>query len=141
MLDFQTQVIALQLEREAAAAEVSPGLIVCDRGLPDSRAYLNADEYAQALASNGIDERGALARYDAVIHLESVAKADLAAYTRANNAARFEDAGEAADADDRVAAAWSSHPRFVRIPYSADFGNKIDELVAVVESVTRSSDS
>lgn len=137
MLDFQTQVIALQLKREAAAAASSRALIVCDRGVPDSRAYLTADEYARALASNGLDEHGALARYDAVIHLESVAKADPGAYTRANNAARFENAAEAALADDRVVAAWRMHPSVHLIRAEQDFETKVAKLADLMLRLSR----
>ena len=135
MLEFQTQVIRLQLEREAAAFAGGAALVVCDRGVCDSHAYLSDADYGRALAANGLSARDALARYDAVFHLESVAKASPGAYTRANNSARFEDAHEAAAADDRTLAAWAAHPRVRVIANEASFERKAANLVAAIAAL------
>ena len=136
MLEFQTQVMALQLKRENAAfaMAVDSGIevVVCDRGLCDSHAYLSDGEYATALAANGIDHASALARYDAIFHLESIAKSNPEAYTKANNSARFEDAAGAARADERIKSAWSGHPVFRIIESRISFDEKTDELFRLV---------
>ena len=134
-LEFQTHVMQLQLKREAAAVSGAYTLVICDRGVCDSRAYLTEDEYEQALAANGLTCETALARYDAVFHLESAAKGDPAAYTQANNKARFENVEEAAEADDRIAAAWADHPNLMRIPYNPDFNAKMDTLAHAIEQL------
>lgn len=136
MREFQTRVIALQLEREAAAFEqaVSNGvdLVVCDRGICDSRAYLSREDYQAALAENGITHDKALARYDAVFHLETVAKGDARAYTKENNNARFESAEEAALVDNRVIEAWTAHPAFSVIGNRDSFEEKAAELYEAI---------
>ena len=145
VLDFQTRVIALQLAREAEALRrprkvgcgeeslASRGtVIVCDRGVCDSRTYLSAEEFFRALDANGLDEARALARYDAVFHLESVAKDDAGAYTRQNNGARFEDTVEAVAADERNMRAWSAHPDMSVIGNYPSFGEKVDALCAAI---------
>ena len=121
----------------ARAGELRPGAIVlCDRGVCDSRAYLTAAEYGSALASNGLDERSALARYAAVFHLRTVALADPGSYRRDNNTARLEDADEASLADARTLAAWSAHPNLRVIGNEPDFGEKARNLVrAVMDSL------
>lgn len=141
MLEFQTRVMALQLEREAEAMSQAEAaaqaerranpdvLVVCDRGICDSHAYLDDDDYARALTANGLAEGDALARYDAVFHLETIAKTSPEAYTKANNRARFENASEAAAVDDRGVAAWAAHPNFHVIPGYADFERKTAALV------------
>ena len=130
MLEFQTRVIALQLEREAAAHAQARGdtLIICDRGLCDSRAYLTDEEYREALGANGIDQAQALARYDAVFHLDSIAKDHPEAYTKDNNGARFESAEEAALVNERVVAAWSAHPNFHVLANRPVFSEKAEAL-------------
>ena len=138
MLEFQTQVIALQLKREAKAfgqaEELGAGtMVVCDRGICDSHAYLSSGDYRCALQANGLDEKAALARYDAVFHLESVAKANPAAYTRANNGARFENAAEAIDADNRGIAAWAAHPHVHLIPNEEMFEQKAQNLLRAID--------
>ena len=145
MLEFQTRVIALQLERENEARDLAASsnvdVVICDRGLCDSHAYLSDDEYADALAANGIDHAGALARYDAVFHLESIAKDNPGAYTKANNSARFEDADDAARVDERVKDAWSDHPVLHVVGNHADFTGKADELFGLIaQFLANSSD-
>ena len=137
MLEFQTRVMALQIEREeqaeTAALKLEPAaVIVCDRGICDSRAYLSADEYNRALAANGLEQSAALARYAAIFHLESIAKSNPAAYTRNNNDARFEDAEEAALADDRVIEAWAAHPHVTFIASETDFADKAERLTQAI---------
>ena len=157
VLDFQTRVIALQSKREAEAVRlvrqaeetgllervgratckedgpiVREFVIVCDRGVCDSRTYLTEEEFSQALAANGLDMARALARYDAVFHLESVAKSDAGAYTRQNNSARFEDAAEAADADERGIRAWAAHPSLSIIGTYSTFEEKADALCEAI---------
>ena len=128
MLEFQTQVIALQIEREAAAADSGAEVVICDRGLCDSHAYLTDEDYARALAANAVTEKQALARYDAVFHLQSIAKDDPGAYTQDNNGARFENAQEAALANDRVIRAWEGHSAFKVIGNYPSFNEKAATL-------------
>ncbi len=139
MFEFQKHVMALQLERESAAFEQARdedvAIVVCDRGLCDSHAYLTDAEYAQILASNGLDNAMALARYDAVFHLESVAKSNPDAYTTANNNARSESAEEAARIDDRIIDAWSGHPAFRTIGNRAQFADKAADLCEAIEQL------
>ena len=132
MLEFQTHVIARQLEHEAAVFEearsADVAAVICDRGICDSHAYLSDDEYSCALDANGVDHERALARYDAVFHLDSIAKDHPEAYTRDNNGARFENAEEAALVNERVVSAWTGHPSFRVIGNHASFDEKADAL-------------
>ena len=132
MLEFQTRVIALQLEREAEAFEQAAAdkadIVICDRGICDSHAYLTDEEYARALEANDIDSAAALSRYDAVFHLESIAKGNPEKYTQANNSARFESAEEAAIVDDRGIEAWSEHPRLRIVKNRDSFDEKVGDL-------------
>ena len=137
MLTFQTHVMTLQVKREAAAlqeaAVLGPDtLVICDRGICDSHAYLTDDDYRQALSSNDLSEPQALARYDAVFHLESIAVANPTMYTRSNNEARFENAEEAVAADARTQDAWAGHGNLTVIPCDADFERKVDRLANAI---------
>ena len=154
VLDFQTRVIALQLARENALTQLVGAMtrsttetstrkagdssqqpepvLICDRGVCDSHAYLTDEEFSQALADNGLDEASALARYDAVVHLKSIAKDNPNAYTRQNNDARFEDADEAAKADERGIRAWTLHPVFHVIGNFPTFEEKARALCTAI---------
>lgn len=135
MLEFQTHVIQLQLKREFSAhvqAAENNAVIICDRGICDSRAYLSDEDYRIALKANAIDHKQALARYDAVFHLDTIAKDDPSAYTKANNKARFENAQEAVLANERVIGAWSEHPSLRVIGNSERFEEKADALFEAI---------
>ena len=133
MLEFQTHVIARQLERETdvfeEARSANVAAVICDRGICDSHAYLSDDEYLRALDANGIDHEQALARYDAVFHLDSIAKDRPEEYTRDNNGARFENSEEAALVNERVVSAWAGHPSFHAIGNRTYFSEKADALL------------
>ena len=140
MLPFQTRVAELQLIREAEALEAAKALgpdtlIICDRGICDGRAYLDADEYVIAMADNGLEVDDIPKRYDAVFCLESTAKSEEGLYTQANNSARLEGAEEAAALDDRTMAAWADHPGFHFIPNQETFDAKVAQLIEGIEAL------
>lgn len=144
MREFQTRVIALQLEREATAfgqAALDGSIVICDRGICDSRAYLTEEGYQRALESNGIIHDQALCRYDAVFHLDTVAKDYPSAYTKANNDARFENAQEAVLANERVIEAWSEHPSLHVIGNFDSFDEKADALYEAIMDVIEEPES
>ena len=111
-------------------------LVICDRGICDSHAYLSDEDYARALSANELAGFDARTRYDAVFHLETIAKSNSEAYTKANNRARFENAAEAAAVDARGVAAWSEHPNLRVIPGGDDFNGKIEALVDALREFT-----
>ncbi len=86
-------------------------VIICDRGIPDSAAYMPPSDFELMLNEahmSIVDIRDR--RYDAVIFLRSVAVDAPEIYTQANNAARSESTEEAKAADERTLAAWTGHP-------------------------------
>ena len=69
-----------------------------------------------------------------MFHLKSVAKDNPDAYTRQNNDARFENADEAAKADERGIRAWTPHPAFHVIGNYPTFEEKARALCAGIEN-------
>ncbi len=138
--DYQTCQVQLQLEKERIflqAAKTMPGdkiLIVCDRGVMDNRAYMNAEEFALVLGRVGGNEVELRDSYDAVFHLVTSAKGAAEFYTTANNEARYETVEEASALDDRLLAAWTGHPHLRVIDNDRNFENKMKRLVAEVAS-------
>lgn len=131
---FQRCVSGMQLAREdryLAMARIVPAqkiLVVFDRGVLDGSAYVDAPAFDALLGEAGLDRTQALARYDAVIHLESAAKGT-GGYMTSNNAARSETAREAALSDDRILEAWSAHPRHVVVRNRDDFNEKMAAML------------
>ncbi len=111
---FQAAVLPLQRSLEEActlvAQERGGQLIVCDRGVLDGAAYTpgGLEEFCRRF---GLDAAEVLARYEAVVHLESLATADPRRYGPTGNASRFEPLEEAVRLEMATRAAWAAHPR------------------------------
>lgn len=137
---FQENLARLQMEKEKAfynAAYEMPNekiLIVCDRGIPDGRAYLSHPDYIAMLGKLGMDEVTVRDKYDAVFSLVTAAKGAEEFYTLANNAARTETPEEAIEKDDAIIAAWTGHPHLRVIDNSTNFHNKMMRLVSEIAS-------
>ena len=135
VMSFQKSNMGLQLAKErvfleaARSLEAEKILIVCDRGVPDNKAYMTPEDFSRALASFGLTEEDIYGSYDAVFHLVSAAKGAEKYYTTENNTARTETPAEAAALDDRVIAAWQNHPYFYQIDNSTGFEEKMARLI------------
>lgn len=138
--EYQKCQLKLQLEKEKIfeqAARTMPAdkiLIVCDRGTLDNKAYMQADEFAEAMeyvCSNEVELRDS---YDAVFHLVSAAKGAEEFYTTANNSSRKETAAEAAALDDKLISAWTGHPHLRVIENSTSFEDKMKKLITEISA-------
>jgi predicted ATPase len=120
----QRAIFAVQRSLEAVhEARLRAGqVLLCDRGTPDGGGYWPAghEAFFAAMQTCCEDE---LARYDAVLFLESAAVGGLS--IAAGNAVRSEDLAQAVEIDRRLRALWSQHPRFVHVPHEADFRLKV----------------
>ncbi len=134
-LDYQKCQVKLQLVKEQLFEQAAKTmnkekiLIVCDRGFMDNKAYMNDEEFDEALASIGGTLSEMRDQYDAVFHLVTAAKGAEEFYTLENNAARYETVEEARALDDKLIAAWTGHPHFRIIDNSTDFEDKLKRLI------------
>ena len=134
-LDYQICQCRLQAFKEEifdTAIKTMPQenfLLVCDRGMFDNRAYMTQEEFEICLSKLNTTEEEVYAQYDAIFHLETVAKDYPQFYTLDNNEARYETAEEAAALDDRLYQAWSNHPNHVVIKNSEDVNEKMNILL------------
>lgn len=135
LFDFQSALIDLQNKREriyrnaAASMNHDKILIVCDRGMMDSEAYLGKVDFERILDNLRINPAEINSRYDGIFHLCTAAKGVRDNYTTANNAARSENADEAVQVDDSLIEVWKDHP-YHRIIGSKDgFHKKMEQLI------------
>lgn len=104
-------------------------LMVCDRGLMDNKAYMSDEDFDELLKILNMTEMDMLDAYEAVFHLETVAKDNADSYTLDNNGARTETVDEAIELDGRLINAWSNHPKLFVINSYEEIEHKLDYLV------------
>lgn len=137
---FQRIIISRMLNKEAtilmaAHAYNQDVVILYDRALLDTKAYMPHELFEQILHENELNEEEALKRYDAVFHLITAADGAQKFYTLANNEARSESPELARELDRKTNEAWSAHPCHKVIDNSTPFKEKIDRLLEAVDEV------
>jgi predicted ATPase len=97
-------------------------VLLCDRGVPDGAGYWpdGPDAFFSAMES---DWEAELARYDAVLFLESAAVGGLS--IAQGNPIRREDLAAAMGIDQRLRAVWARHPNFQHVAHEPDFAVKV----------------
>ncbi len=133
---FQNQLAAEQnAERKAKSCSAKKALILCDRGLLDSRAYVTAETFAQYSAPHGFNEEKARNRYDAVFHLVTAADGAEKYYTLENNQSRCETPAQAKKRDADILSHWVGTSHLRVIDNSTGFSGKLDRLLQEVLAV------
>lgn len=141
---FQRAILTLQRECELAhslaASERGASLVVCDRGTLDGAAYTPGG--LEAFCDiHGLVVADELARYCGVVHLQSLACVDPAAFSRASGAdVRYEPVEEAVRLDARTWEAWQQHRRHVTVPCSASVDAKYASVAAILEGFLATSE-
>ncbi len=126
----QRAIYFVQRELESTTSDLNAAVVVCDRGTLDGLAYWPGPyDLWQSVGTTLADE---LARYHAVIHLR-VPSIDLG-YNH-HNPLRVETPTEAAAIDERIAAAWSHHPRRFEVPANVDFFAKVTSALAIIDEL------
>jgi hypothetical protein len=118
----------VQRELEVIGDHHNPAVVICDRGTIDGIAYWPGlpEEFWSSIGTTLERE---LARYDAVIHLQTPAAEQ--GYNH-QNPLRTETAAAAAQIDVRIARAWESHPRRFIVASSSDFLEKAARAIAIL---------
>lgn len=133
--NYQKLQVMLQLEKEkvyslaAKMMEDEKIIILCDRGVMDSKAYVTKEEFSQILFDLNLNETVLRDNYDAVFHMLTTAKGKEAEYTLSNNSARTETIEEARERDDLTLSAWTGTPHLRIIDNSGDFEEKLKALI------------
>ncbi len=125
-----------------AQACPEPCLIVFDRGTMDISAYMQPEMWEEITGSVGTSSAELIKRYDAIFHLKTAAHGAAQYYNTVTNAQRYEAATEeglqiARMLDDKVMAAWSSHPHRMVIGTHDDFVYKMNQVISGIEEVLK----
>ena len=140
VFDFQNEILNLQLYKEKRYNDIIEKLpddakcvILSDRGILDSKAYLGQELFTELLEKNNLKEEDLGNQYDMVIHMVTVATDVKNRYNTTTNTARFEDADEAINLDKRTNDAWIHHKN-LKIIEATDV---IDEKILKVKDLIR----
>lgn len=132
--DVQRRIYHLQVEQEEQMAREHAGkILILDRGTVDGAAYWpeGPEDYWRDLGTSIEKE---LARYDAIIHLQSAATIGI--YDGdASNPCRFEDAEAAVAAGNLVLALYGGHPSVHRVRAYATVEEKVGAVREAIEQL------
>ncbi len=135
---FQSQVIRLQMRLEEtyiahAEASKKPSVVLMDRGVMDTRGFIDAATWQALLKCNNWTEVALRdQRYDAVIHMITAADGAEDFYSLENNSARTETPNAARKVDRKIQEAWLGHPHLRVIDNSTGFAGKISRVIETV---------
>lgn len=113
----------------ALTAQSEKVVLLSDRGLLDSRAYVSEEEFEDYAGENGFNEDKIRNSYNAVFHLVTAANGAEDYYNKNNNSARYENLEEARKKDEEILAVWTGTSHLRVIDNSTDFENKIKRLI------------
>lgn len=134
VMDVQ-QSIEDGLER-VLKARGKPAVLLCDRGLMDSAAYMAPDKWQKVLQTRQVQVNDLRdSRYNAVFHLVTAAQGAEQFYTLENNAARTETPEMARVVDKKTQEAWVGHPHLYVFDNSSDFEGKLQRLVDTISKL------
>ena len=125
----QRAIFYVQRELESAANAVNPAVVLCDRGTIDGVAYWPGPDDLWHSVDTTLEDQ--LQRYDAVIHLRTPQVET--GYNR-TNPLRVESAAEAKSIDERIAIAWSTHPRRFVVEPTVEFLSKAARVLDLVRA-------
>ena len=136
VFDFQNEILNLQLYKEKRYMEIVDKLpddveciILSDRGILDSKAYLGQELFTKLLDKNNLKEEKLGNQYDLVIHMVTVASDVKNKYNTTTNTARFEqDPEEALGIDIRTQDAWKNHKNLKMIEATEYIEEKIENV-------------
>lgn len=130
---FETQLTEEKnIEKIAKGDEAQRAVILLDRGLLDSKAYVTDEEFEKYISLNNINEELLRNSYDAVFHLRSAAMSDEKTYQENYNNIRKENACLAKKIDERLLSIWTGTPHLRVIPNETSFDKKLGSLLKEV---------
>ena len=139
VFDFQNEILNLQLYKEKRYLDIIDKLpedtkcvILADRGIMDSKAYLGQEEFTKLLEKNGLKEENLGHQYDMVIHMVTVASDVKNRYNTTTNTARFENPEEAIYVDLKTGDAWKNHKNVKIIEATEVIDEKIDKVINLI---------
>lgn len=133
--EFHKELFELEYKEETKVSQDAGKLvnekavIIFDRGLLDSRAFVTQDEFARYSGLFGLNEDVIRNSYDGVFHLVSAADGAEKYYNLSSNTARKESVACAKELDKATMALWTGTPHLKIIDNSTGFKEKLQRLL------------
>ncbi|OGZ07902.1 MAG: hypothetical protein A2942_04305 [Candidatus Lloydbacteria bacterium RIFCSPLOWO2_01_FULL_50_20] len=123
------------LEQTLRRLSYARPILICDRGIMDSKAYMTASQFQRVIEACGLRHPAKIrnGRYDAVIHMRSTAIGAEEFYSSKTNVHRRETIAEATVADERTLAVWLGHQHLAVV------GNTYGDFAGKLEAVWKSA--
>lgn len=137
--EFHKELFEIELAEETEKTQIAQNMncekavLLFDRGLLDSRAYVTEAEFAKYAGLHNLNEDVIRNSYDAVFHMVTSANGAEAYYGNDTNIFRRESSLEKArEVDTDVMAVWTGTPHLRIIDNSTDFETKLKRLLKEV---------
>src|SRR5215469_9071765 len=135
---FQGAILSIQQAVEASFERLAQNcrvrLLVCDRGVLDGAAYWPGGREA-FLRHFGHTLEDCFARYQSVLHLQSLAESHPHLYGPAGNIIRYEDGTDALRVERAVRAAWEGHPGLIVVSGEMELQDKIARVIEHIRAL------
>lgn len=136
LFDFQTAVLPAQITMEKMWADAlrntETKIMIIDRGLLGGAAYFPGG-LENFLKYFSLELGESLARYDMVVHFETLAKSKPELFGKTDNEQRYESSpAEAIELDERIKNIWKIHPHWRYMPSKMGLDaifERIDNLI------------
>lgn len=132
--EFHKLLFGCQLEEETKLTKQAENMLdekvvlLLDRGLLDSKAFVTQEEFDRYSAHYGANEDIIRNSYDAVFHLVTSANGAEEHYNLTNNKARTESIEVAKKLDEEIISVWTGTPHLRIIDNTTSFEEKLERL-------------
>ena len=136
--EFQAAIFSVQKSMEniytLVAHKKGAPLVICDRGLLDGAAYTQGGLTAFCRIHH-VNLAEILARYEAVIHLESLAVGRPELYSKDSNENRMEPLEEAQKLEFAARMVWSDHPNYHLVKSEETMAEKTARVIDMIKTM------
>lgn len=136
---FNYAFIELQKYKEDLYTNIAYGLkdekviVLFDRGILDVAVFMGYQSFEDYSNEQGVDVNTLLARYNAIIHLHTVAEYSFDVYNnRSTNPVRKEEAEKAFSMDKQYTELWSKFYEVKEVDACKSFEDKIDKIKHII---------
>lgn len=128
-LQYQKELIHQDLIKTLPNEKI---LVICDRGLMDSKVYMKDDSFNNLLKSQFLTERQIVDSYDMVVHLETSLEVHSKEYSFPSEEAKQASIYQAKELDKKIQAAWSKNKKHYIVKAQDSYEKKEQKALELI---------